>query len=127
MDCSTSFLDCLSHPDFLLLPFCHIGPLEIVEDGPERLVVKSTRGELTFDPVRRKVLHKERVLSRFDEIKSSDLTRMTSRRRNTGWWIWVSRERRSRTYIGRTTDDVQACIVAAQLARVTGKPSRAVR
>jgi len=96
--------------------------LEILEDAPERLVVKSARGVFSFDRLRRAVLRKDRILVRFEEIDSIDLQTAPLRGNNTHWSVWLVSERGSRLYIGRTIDDVQASIVAAHIAKVTGKP-----
>jgi hypothetical protein len=95
--------------------------LEILEDAPDHLIVKSARGRFTFDQTRRAVLRKDRVLVSFDDIKSIDLKTVQIDSNNYHWSLWLGRDRRARIYLGRTIDDVQASIVAAHIARVTGK------
>jgi hypothetical protein len=96
--------------------------LDIIEDTPQRLVVKSARGRFTFDQARRAVLKKDRLLARFDEIEQIELETVTIDSNKQHWSLRLGRERRSSIYIGRTIDDVQASIVAAHIGTVTGKP-----
>jgi hypothetical protein len=100
--------------------------LEILEEAPDRLVVKSARGRFAFDQARQAVLRKNRILASFDEIKSIDLKTVRIDRNNYHWSLWLSRDRRSRIYIGRTIDDVQASIVAAHISKMTGRPVAAI-
>jgi hypothetical protein len=101
--------------------------LDILEDAPRRLVLKSARGRFTFDQARRAVLRRDRTLARFDEIRSIDLQTRTVDSDMYFWSLWLARERCSRIYIGRTIDDVQASIVAARIATLTGKPVVAIK
>jgi hypothetical protein len=101
--------------------------LDILEDTPERLVVKSARGRFTFDRLRRAVLRKHRILTAFDEIESIDLETVPIDTHRCCWSLSLNRERGSSIYVGRTIDDAQASIVAAHIATVTGKPVVAIK
>ncbi len=95
--------------------------LEIAKDDERRLVILGRRGPLVVDRRFKTVSRGERVLARFDAIRSVDIRRFSNRRGfvrcrlslHLGWW--------SRIEVGHTGDDAQASIIAARLGSYTGK------
>lgn len=94
--------------------------VEITENSPERLVVRSSYGEFGFDVSTRRVLHDGLEVAAFDEIESVDIGVFPGGRGERSWSIVLFRGLIDRITVARTYDDGEASVVAAQLARLLG-------
>jgi hypothetical protein len=94
--------------------------LEIVEEGPNRLVLESNRGFFIFDGRRRMISRNQKPVLAFSKIKSIDIVRERETFERTEWGIEIHRGLlRHPLRIGETTDDVGASIIGARLADLT--------
>ena len=82
---------------------------------------------LTFDRRRKVVLRGGRVLARFADIESVDVTHVIDDDRPECWKVGFSTGMFSSVEIGRTRDDVEASIAAARVATVAGVQVRSLR
>lgn len=94
--------------------------LEIVEPGPHRLVIDSSRGEFVFDRRRRIVSRDGRALVRFDEVRFVDVARDLDPGAGVDWEVSLYLSLLHRICIGQTHDNTRASIVGARIVGVTG-------
>ena len=101
--------------------------LEIVEEGADRLELKTGMGRFAFDAVRKTIRRKDRLIARFEEIRKVILRTRTV---DIDLFIWsVSLEKTDGRIVdlGKSTDDVEASIAAAHVARLIGVDVDSVR
>jgi hypothetical protein len=94
--------------------------LEIIDDRPDRLELRTGRGHFVFDGRRRLVSRDGRTVLRFDQLESVDLIADKDSGGLMEWKIdlYVSFFRRIR--VGSSLDDAQASIVGARIITITG-------
>lgn len=93
--------------------------MEILEDRPDRLALKTAWGHFVFDGRRPVVSRNGKTLLRFEQIRSVDVIADKDTGEFREWKIdlYVSFLRRIR--IGTTRDDAQASIVGARIISIT--------
>ena len=94
--------------------------LEIVEEGPNRLVVESNRGTMVVDARRRVISRNGKELTSFDRVKFVDVTREQDRAELLEWRVDLYLGPLREIRVGETRDDAQASIVGARLTDLIG-------
>lgn len=95
--------------------------IEVVYQDDKRLVLSANGYDITADKRTRTVRSGDKVLARFDAIKTIDITSIQHDNGQGATWTvslylgWFSRVR-----IGRTEHQVDASIAAARLSTITG-------
>jgi hypothetical protein len=94
--------------------------LEIVEEGPNRLVLESNRGIMIVDARRKVISRSGKDLARFDQVRFIDVTREQERGECLEWRVDIYLGPLRKIRVGETRDDAQASIVGARLTSLIG-------
>lgn len=84
------------------------------------LTITSNLGDTLLDTRRRVVARRERVLTRFADVKSVRIREVRADDRPELWAVSLSTALRGSIDIALTTDDVEASILGARLSEVLG-------
>ncbi len=109
----------------LRLFFGGVGEMHVRLDSPTRLVIESRellfKRVYVFDANRRVVLRDERLLARFNQIRSIEMRVFYGQNGKViGYRLALHRGWLDNPIVGSTEDDAQASIVAARISTITG-------
>ena len=94
--------------------------LEIIEEGPNRLVLESNRGTMVVDARRRVVSRNGKDLINFERVKFVDVTREHDRGEYMEWRVDLYIGPLQNIRVGETPDDAQASIIGSRLTSLIG-------
>ena len=94
--------------------------IDIVEEGPNRLVLDTNRGNFVFDKRRGVVSRNGKAIAKMANIKFVDIVRDKEAAHPLHWEITLYMSFFKRIRVGQTRDDAQASIVGARITEITG-------
>lgn len=96
--------------------------LEIVEESPTRVTVRSGPTITTFDRATAKVEQNGRLVAMMDLIEKVELHQPMNQEGPPNWYVTVHIAGRKQVVVGQVTDELDASIVGARISKVTGRP-----
>ena len=100
--------------------------IHLIAEDERQLVLRGCGVERVVDRRFKTVKTRGKVVARFEDIRSIDITRRFEDEGTIVWRVALNLGWLSTVKIGQTTDEVQASIAAARLCSFTGKEVRSL-
>jgi hypothetical protein len=96
--------------------------MEVIEDSPTHVTIRSGRITTTFDRLATKIVQNGRLVGMMDLIENVVLHQPLNQEGPPNWYITVHIAGRRQVEIGQVTDEIDASIVGARISKITGRP-----